>query len=321
MTSALARIRHAIPARTFGVLCVLLAVMVWSGWIVLSSYSVRGTLTAYDITALRFGTAGLLLLPVLIKKGLRLGPWGIFGGFFLACMMGAPYNTITIYAMKFAPASHAAGIINTAMLSLTTLAGIFLLREGTSPLRLLGLGLSIIGISCLLASDNGAPGSHDDMLLGHLLFLLGGAIWAVYAITAKRWHVDPLHATASVCVCSAIMYLPIYFAFLPSNIGMHNINEAVFQGAYQGILNSIIALLCYNNAIRMLGASTSSAFLPLIPVISTLIAIPALGEVPGPFEWVGIALAACGVLLSTGMISRMLIARRCRHQHPGDLEI
>jgi len=319
MTSALTRLTNTLPARTLGVLCVLFAVMVWSGWIVLSSYSVRGTLTAYDITAMRFGVAGLLLLPVLIKKGMRIGPWGIFGGFFLACMMGAPYNTITIYAMKFAPASHAAGLINTAMLSLTTLAGIFLLREGTSPLRLLGLLLSLIGIGCLLYSDNGAPGSHDDMLMGHALFLVGGAIWAVYATTAKHWQVDPLQATAAVCVCSAIMYLPIYFAFLPSNIGMHNVNEAIFQGLYQGILNSIIALLCYNTAIRLLGASTSSAFLPLIPVISTLIAIPALGEVPGLFEWVGIALAASGVLLSTGFISRLLIAQRCRHQQPGDI--
>lgn len=318
MPASLTAFVHTIPMRTRGVLCVLLAVCVWSGWIVLSSYSVRGSLTAYDITALRFGTAGVLLLPVLMKKGLRLGPWGIFGGFFLACMMGAPYNTITIYAMKFAPASHAAGIINTSMLCLTTLAGIFLLREGTSPLRLLGLTLSVIGISCLLYSDSGG-GAHDDMLLGHLLFLVGGTIWAVYAVTTKRWQVDPLHTTAAVCVCSAIMYLPIYFAFLPSNISMDNINEALFQGAYQGVLNSIVALLCYNQAIRLLGASTSSAFLPLIPVISTIIAIPALGEIPGMFEWVGITLAASGVLLSTGMISRMIIARRCRHQQPGDI--
>ena len=310
MTSLLQRI----PARAHGIICVMLAVLVWSGWIVISSYSVRGTLTAYDITALRFGTAGLILLPVLIKKGMRIGPLGIFGGFFLACMMGAPYNTIAIYGMKLAPASHAAGIINTSMLSITTIAGIFLLREGTSPLRLLGLGLSIIGIACLLYSDTG--GDHGSMMIGHLFFLVGGAIWAIYAVSAKAWHVDPLQATASVCVCSAIMYLPVYYFFLPHNIGAHNMDEAIFQAAYQGILNSVVALLCYNQAIRILGASTSSAFLPLIPVISTVIAIPALGEIPGTLEWLGIMLAACGVMLSTGIVSRLLIAQRCKHQHP-----
>lgn len=273
---------------------------------IISSYSVRGSLSAYDITALRFGTAGLLLLPVLIKKGLRLGPWGRWGGLWLAAMMGATYNTITIMGMKFAPASHAAGIINTTMLSLTTLGAVLLLREQTTRIRLMGIAVSIVGIFCLLD----VTGTHSEgMVFGHLLFLLGGAMWAVYAISLRAWKVDALHATAAVCVFSGALYMPIYLLFLPSHIGMENINEVVFQAVYQGIINSIFALLLFNRSVALLGASTSSAFLPLIPVIATVAAIPALGQTPGALEWAGILIAGVGVLLSTGIAERFLKKR------------
>ena len=59
-------------------------------------------------------------------------------------------------------------------------------------------------------------------------------MWATYTISSKAWKVEALHATAIVCTLSCVLYLPIYFLFLPSNIGMHNVGEAVFQGVYQG---------------------------------------------------------------------------------------
>lgn len=287
-----------------GIALVLFSVIVWSGWMVFSSHGVRGTLSPYDLTALRFGTAGLVMLPVLIKKGFRLGPWGVFSGMFLACLMGATYNTLTIYGMKFAPVSHM-GLINTGMLIMTTLGGIFLLHEKTSPLRIFGIFISLSGIACLLVA-NPASTAYAHIHVGHLAFFLGGAMWAVYALFVKKWKLDALHVTAAVCVWSGALFLPIYFLFLPHNINAGNMNEAIFQAIYQGIINSIFALLCYNRAIKLLGATTSSAFLPLIPVLATLAAIPMLNETPIPLEWLGIALASGGVLLSTGILGRWI---------------
>lgn len=292
--------------RAQGTACALFAVAVWSGWMVISSYSVRGSLSAYDITALRFGTAGLLLLPVLWKKGLRIGPWGRFGGLWMAATMGATYNTIAIYGMRYAPASHAAGIINTSMLVLTTLGAVVLLRERTTRWRMLGVAVSVAGVALLLGA--GGPGD-DGQTLGHLFFLAGAGLWAAYALSLRAWQVDPLHATAAVCCFSGLFYMPIYLLFLPSHIGLHNLSEALFQAGYQGVLNSIITLMLFNRAIRLLGAGAASAFLPLIPVIATLLAIPALNQHPGMQEWVGITIAAAGVFLATGMAERLLARR------------
>ena len=289
-------------SRAQGVLCVLYSVLIWSGWIILSSYSVRGTLTAYDITALRFGTAGLLLMPVLIKRGFSIGPWGWKGSFMLALLMGATYNIIAIIGMKHAPASHAAGIINTTMLTVTTLGSLYLLKEKTTALRLMGIVLSLAGIICMLVVKSSEPGA--DTLYGHLCFIIGGIIWAFYVLLTKAWKADPLHAASAVCGISFIVYMPIYLLFLPSHIGMDNWHEALFQGVYQGIFNGIFALLLFTRAVVILGASAASAFLPLVPLIATVAAIPLLGEMPNALEWSGIALAASGILLSTGIIGK-----------------
>lgn len=288
--------------RTEGIACSLVAVFVWSGWMVLSSYGVRGSLTAYDITALRFGTAALLLLPVVFRKGLRIGPYGIWGAVWLTALMGSTYNTLCIIGFKYAPTSHGS-IIQTTVLLLTTIGGMFLLREKLTRMQCVGILLSVIGIACLLDASNV---SMPEMWIGHLLFFIGGVMWACYTLTLRTWSADPLQVAGAVSLLSAVSFLPVYFLFLPSNIGMHNLGEAAFQAMYQGILNSIFALICYNRAVALIGAAGTSAFLPLIPVLAALMAMPILGERPTWMEWSGIGLAAIGVLMATGLIGRII---------------
>lgn len=271
-----------------------------------SSYGVRGSLTAYDITALRFGTAALLLLPLCIRKGLRIGPYGIWGAVWLTLLMGAAYNTICIIGFKYAPTSHGS-IIQTTVLLLTTIGGMFMLRERLTPLQAFGILLSVIGIACLLEADNSAM---PDMWIGHALFFLGGAMWSAYTLSLRKWKADPLQVAGALSVISAVIYLPIYFLFLPKNISLDTWQPAIFHALYQGVLNSIFALICYNRAVTLLGAANSSVFLPLIPVLASLMAIPLLGEIPTWLEWAGMGLAGVGVLLATGVLGRMLTQKR-----------
>ena len=45
----------------------------------------------------------------------------------------------------------------------------------------------------------------------------------------------------------------------------------------------------------------TALFISLVPVMGTLMAIPVLGEFPGPIEWSGIALAFIGMLAAMGV--------------------
>jgi drug/metabolite transporter (DMT)-like permease len=216
--------------------------------------------------------------------------------------MGAAYNTIAITGMKYAATSHAS-IIQTSVLIFSTLGGVWLLKEHLRGVQALGIALSILGVICLLESGDAINPSQD---IGHALFLLGGMMWAAYTLSVRKWHADPVQVSACVCVLSALFFLPVYLLFLPSTLSVENWQEAAFQAIYQGIINSIFALICYNRAVRSLGAGATSAFLPLVPVLATLMAIPLLGEYPSYVEWAGLALAAVGVLLATGVVRRSM---------------
>lgn len=281
-----------------GYLCVLFSILVWAGWMVLSRMSVKGTLTAADITALRFGVSGILLLPLAFKRRLGLGPWGLKGGLVMALLIGAPYTNIAIAGMKFAPVSHASTIINGSLLVLTTAVGIRYLKEPTSPSHLFGVGLSLCGIICMLAATSNGTRSE---WIGHMLFIVSGLMWGGSVLLARAWRAPPVQVAISVCIFSMLFYLPYYFLVEGCHINAGNWREAAFQGAYQGVLNSIFAFIAFNMSIQLLGASRVGSLTPLVPAISTILAIfPPLHEMPSPLEWAGVATVTFGVFLASG---------------------
>lgn len=280
---------------------ILFSILVWSGWVVVSRQAMSGPLSAYDITAIRFTIAGLILLPVAFKKGLRIGPWGIWGAVVMACCIGAPYTNLSVLGMKYAPASHASTILNGALLVSTTTLGILLLKETTSPLRLVGVLVSIGGMGCMLMAKS-AYGAGDNEWVGHVLFITAGIMWSGYTLFVKAWKADALQAAAAVCVFSMLLYMPPYLMFMESHITLANWKPVLFQSFYQGVLTAVIALISFNAGIRLLGASRATAFIPLVPVLSTLLAVPVLGEIPSSLEISGVAAVSLGVLLSSGVI-------------------
>ena len=46
-----------------GIAAILTVVMIWSGWIIVSSWGVHQSLTSWDITFLRFTTAAIVTAP------------------------------------------------------------------------------------------------------------------------------------------------------------------------------------------------------------------------------------------------------------------
>jgi drug/metabolite transporter (DMT)-like permease len=62
----------AISAYLKGAVFGFVAVSIWASWSVITRLAVTTSLDAWDIVALRFGVAGLLLSPVLVQRGLAL---------------------------------------------------------------------------------------------------------------------------------------------------------------------------------------------------------------------------------------------------------
>jgi drug/metabolite transporter (DMT)-like permease len=60
----------------------------------------------------------------------------------------------------------------------------------------------------------------------------------------------------------------------------------------------VLAYLCYNRAVALLGANTAGLAVHLVPVFGTILAVLLLGEVPRAFHAAGILLIGCGIWLA-----------------------
>ena len=117
-----------------GALYGMAAVSIWSGWIVVARLGLRTSLTPSDIAAVRFGVAGLLLLPYLLRRGLaleRLGRPGlaaiVFGG-------GAPV-LLTNAGLLFAPAAEAGALFPGVMPLMVAILAAFVCKSRSQRRR------------------------------------------------------------------------------------------------------------------------------------------------------------------------------------------
>ncbi|MEM9488257.1 MAG: DMT family transporter, partial [Myxococcota bacterium] len=159
-------------------------------------------------------------------------------------------------------------------------------------------GVATIGMSSLTLGGSG------DVIIGDLLFVLGGALWAVYTLAAKKWQVGAFHATAIVACWSMVLYLPFYWIVIGSNIPRAPIDEIVIQSIAQGVLAGVLALYFFTKCVEILGSGRGALFSTLVPGIAVVIAWPALGERPSATEWLGLILVSLGLVLALGMVQR-----------------
>jgi len=268
---------------------------------VATRWSMLGTLTPWDLAALRFGVAGAVLLPLVVHHGFGNAAgigWGRAA--VLAITAGAPYTLILYAGLALAPAGHGAVIVTGATPLVSTLLVWLWLGNRPSRARISGLPLILAGL--VLVSWPGLRGGHATWL-GDVLFALDAMLWGLFTVLARHWRVDPIRGTAVVWSV-ALAYLPIYFLVCGARLLGAPRGEVVFQAVYQGLGVAIVALALYAWAIRVLGASAASLFMPLVPLFGVLLAIPVLGEVPTAIQRVGIVAVSIGMVLAAGFSPR-----------------
>ena len=129
------------PSYLKGAVFGLAAVSIWAGWSAMTRLAVTTSLDAWDIPALRFGVAGLLLSPILIRRGLardRLGWLGLAG---IIVGQGAPYVLVAALGLRFAPAADLGALSPGCMPLFVALIAATIMEEKPSTTQKFGLSL------------------------------------------------------------------------------------------------------------------------------------------------------------------------------------
>ncbi|WP_336938630.1 DMT family transporter [Acinetobacter modestus] len=273
-------------ARTQGYLFVLITMCIWGGFTIFSRLNLHWHVSAWDLVAMRFAIAFLILIPVLIyKKDLAFlwHPRPVI----LALTGGLAYCLTVYTAFLQAPAAHAAIFLNGCIPLCTAVAAYLLFRQPFDKHTWLSLSImlsALLLMSYLMLHDQAAAFG-----LGDLLFFISAVWWGIFTVLLKQWKLSAWHSMASVAIWSAIIYLPVYILFVPKHFQEAEPIHLVIQGLFHGVLVVIIATLTYVAAIERLGAFKTGSIVTLAPFIAAVIAVPLLDE---PLN----AAIACGLV-------------------------
>ena len=280
-----------------GASCGLAAVSIWAGWIVIARQGVQTSLTPWDIAALRFGVAGVLLLPFVLAKGVAIDRLG-WSGLAAIVLGGAAPVFLANSGLLFAPAAHAGALFPGVMPLMVAVLAAAVLGESLTQTKKLGFALILPGVLAVTLGSGGELGSRQN--LGHALFLGAGLAWACYTVAMRRARLDGLHAAAISAVGSMIIYLPIFAALPATAISRAPWFDIGLQAFVQGVLTAVVSLVLYGRAVSLLGASSGAAFAALCPAMTAVVAIPILGEWPRAMDWTAIIFISAGVYIVSG---------------------
>ncbi len=277
-----------------GYLYAAACVFIWSGFVLLSRVAGTTTLNGFDLTALRFGTAALLLLPAwLFWKRVPL-----FNRRMLALVAtgGIGYASVVYTSFRFAPAAHGAVLLSGILPFFVALLAWRLLQQPLSPhlkkaLFLIALGVAALALHSLHDLGRSWPGD--------LLMVTASFLWGLYTVLVKKWGYSPWETTLGVALLSALIYLPVYVLLLPKGIQTVPLSVPVTQGGYQGVLVVIVAMVLYMQAMVRLGPLRLGAVMATVPAVAGMGATLALGEPFSMWLVIGLILTSLGAWLGT----------------------
>jgi drug/metabolite transporter (DMT)-like permease len=281
------------PNFLLGLGSALAVVFIWSGYLVFSRLGVTSSLTAFDITGLRFMVAGALVLPFVLRWWPRHLP--LKAKLIISLSgPGAVYSVLIILGLNEASTAYGGVFANGSLPIFTMLLAAL---AGQHPSRNQLLATAIIILGSLLLSYRGMTTDSGNALLGIALFLTASLLLSVYIISLRHWMLTPRQALALVNLPNALIFLPVWLFFLPSGLAETPLSLTLFQALYQGIGPGFLAVIFFALATTHLGPTATAGFSAVVPATAALLAIPVLHEIPTRMEWAGILTVTAGLAL------------------------
>ena len=113
-----------------------------------------------------------------------------------------------------------------------------------------------------------------------------------------RPNLHPLAFLGFTTGVGALVNVPFVIWEAASGYTLSLDTETLLTLAYVIVFPSVLAYLCYNRGIELIGANRSAPFYHLIPVFGSVLAIGFLGEEPKLFHLIGYALVLLGVFIA-----------------------
>jgi drug/metabolite transporter (DMT)-like permease len=272
----------------------------WAINIVLGRF-IAGTVPPVALSEIRWAGAGIILLPFAaphlnrdwptIRARLPVMLTLSFAGI-------AVYNTLAYTGLQYTEAINGSLMQSSAPLMIG-LWSLVLFRDRLTAAQLFGIVMSLAGVVVIIAHGDLAALVGLTLNKGDVLFLVAMFSYAFYAALLRRR--PPIHFLSFLTftiLAGAIMLLPVTAAEFAAGRRPDFTPAAFAVLAYVVVFPSILAYLCFNRGVELIGANRAGPFFHLIPVFGSAIAVTFLGERPQTYHAVGYALIVAGIVIA-----------------------
>lgn len=276
-----------------GLLLASLTTLLWSINTVVTK-AAAGVISPGSIGFYRWLIAFVVLLPFTARAVWRHREETVRQGWKLAVL--AALGMVIYQSLAYVAAATTSAVNMGVLQGLTpliaTIAAGFLAGEGLAPARLIGGGVSLIGLVYLTARGHLATlvsGVH----MGDLLMIVAVIANALYSVFLRRWRLPlpPWVQMQGQVFFATVMMMPMWLLGPKSPLTAANLPLVL----YAALAASLVAPWMWMGTVARLGAGRAAMFINLIPILSAIIAVLWLGERLEIYHLVGGALCLIGV--------------------------
>ncbi len=163
--------------------------------------------------------------------------------------------------------------------------------------QVVGIVMAMVGVYLISVSSEKAEGAENP-LLGNLILLGTGVVWAAYIFSTRKvvGRLPAITLSYYQTLAGLIGFLP----FTLFEVQKWQTPNAMSLGMllYLGAMCSVAAYMMYNFGLRRLKPSTSAFLMNLVPIFGTLFSVVLLGERLTLRHLLGGALVILGVVIS-----------------------
>ena len=221
-----------------------------------------------------------------IKSGFVLFP--LAAGFFTACDLG-----LWTSSLAYTTAANATLLGNTAPLWVA-LGTWLIFKRRLTPAFWRGLTVTLLGAALIMGTDFLL---HPRLGIGDAMAIFTGVFYGGYFLVTERsrLHFDPITHIWLVGVGASLTLFVINRVLQYPLTGYPAKTWFVFLAT--AVVSQLIGYLALAYALGHLPASIVAPTMILQPVVTTLLAIPLLGEIPSIWQGLGGAIALVGIFL------------------------
>jgi len=275
-----------------------LTMLLWSGNVVLGRAVVAGHIPPLALAQMRWTLALVILLPFTWRHLGRDWP-AIRASWRILVLLGAfgiaGYNTLVYVGLQSTTAVNAT-VLSSIFPMVIAAVGYVIYRDTLTLPQILGILVGATGATMILSGGYLSVLTQLRFTPGDLWVLAAQFVYALYTVTLReRPLVHPLSFLTVVVFVGQALLVP--FSLGEALAGRHVPLDLVTAGAavYTALFASVIAYLCFNRGVAILGSNRAGPFFHLLPVFGSAMGVGLLGESIGLHHVAGWGLILCGI--------------------------